>query len=68
MQVHFSEASTGFEPVIGVLQTHAFPLGHDAKSNFVDCSLCHSISNSQSKAGEGIRTLDLLLGKETFYH
>jgi hypothetical protein len=24
------EASTGFEPVIRVLQTLAFPLGHDA--------------------------------------
>jgi hypothetical protein len=26
----FSEASTGFEPVIRVLQTLALPLGHDA--------------------------------------
>ena len=26
----FSEATTGFEPVIRVLQTHAFPLGHVA--------------------------------------
>ena len=26
------EASTGFEPVIRVLQTLAFPLGHDAMS------------------------------------
>ena len=26
----FAEASTGFEPVIRVLQTLAFPLGHDA--------------------------------------
>ncbi len=25
------EASTGFEPVIRVLQTLAFPLGHDAR-------------------------------------
>jgi hypothetical protein len=28
-----SEASTGFEPVIRVLQTLAFPLGHDAISS-----------------------------------
>jgi hypothetical protein len=48
------EASTGFEPVMRVLQTLALPLGHDAISN--------------TRAGDGIRTHDLLLGKETFYH
>jgi hypothetical protein len=48
------EASTGFEPVMRVLQTLALPLGHDA------IEFC--------RAGDGIRTHDLLLGKETFYH
>jgi hypothetical protein len=47
------EASTGFEPVMRVLQTLALPLGHDAE---------------KTRAGDGIRTHDLLLGKETFYH
>ena len=28
---HRLEASTGFEPVIRVLQTLALPLGHDAR-------------------------------------
>ena len=27
----FSEATTGFEPVIRVLQTHALPLGYVAR-------------------------------------
>ena len=48
------EASTGFEPVMRVLQTLALPLGHDAVET--------------TRAGDGIRTHDLLLGKETFYH
>lgn len=48
------EASTGFEPVMRVLQTLALPLGHDAIA--------------KTRAGDGIRTHDLLLGKETFYH
>ena len=47
------EASTGFEPVMRVLQTLALPLGHDA--------------GEKTRAGDGIRTHDLLLGKETFY-
>jgi hypothetical protein len=50
----FLEASTGFEPVMRVLQTLALPLGHDA--------------DIKTRAGDGIRTHDLLLGKETFYH
>ena len=53
-QVHLCEASTGFEPVIRVLQTLALPLGHDAWL--------------KTRAGDGIRTHGLLLGKETFYH
>jgi hypothetical protein len=39
--------------VIRVLQTLALPLGHDAMQI--------------NRAGGGIRTHDLLLGKETFY-
>lgn len=31
------EASTGFEPVMRVLQTLALPLGHDAIYNNEDC-------------------------------
>ena len=64
-----SEASTGFEPVIRVLQTLALPLGHDAILRNEDCRL--TLLQSQSsigRAGDGIRTHDLLLGKETFYH
>ena len=38
-----------------VLQTLALPLGHDAL--LLKC-----------EAGDGIRTHDLLLGKETYYH
>ena len=48
------EAPPGFEPGIRVLQTLALPLGHDAIW--------------QTRAGDGIRTHDLLLGKETYYH
>jgi hypothetical protein len=68
------EASTGFEPVIEVLQTSALPLGHDAgikkadvRSKIDDCcdNLQSSISNL--RAGDGTRTRDLLLGKQTFY-
>ncbi len=42
----------GFEPMIRVLQTLALPLGHVAVIK---------------RAGDGTRTHDLLLGKETFY-
>jgi hypothetical protein len=48
------EASTGFEPVIRVLQTLALPAWPRRHLN--------------NRAGDGIRTHDLLLGKETFYH
>ena len=44
------EATTGFEPVVRVLQTLALPLGDVADG-----------------AGDGIRTRDLLLGKEMLY-
>ena len=59
----------GFEPMIRVLQTRAFPLGHVA-------IIKKPISNSFQgatwyqpvlRAGEETRTLNLLLGKETFY-
>ena len=46
------EAATGFEPVIRVLQTRALPLGYAA---------------GQKKAGNGIRTRDIQLGKLTLY-
>jgi hypothetical protein len=59
----FEEATTGFEPVIRVLQTHALPLGHVAKNQTGRLCACRSFFG----AGEEIRTLDLLLGKETFY-
>ena len=49
----FPEATMGFEPMIAVLQTAAFPLGYVAATN---------------RAGDGIRTHDPLLGKEMLYH
>jgi hypothetical protein len=51
-----SKATTGFEPVIAVLQTAAFPLGYVAAPTI------------EHKAGDGIRTHDPLLGKEMLYH
>ncbi len=48
------EATVGIEPTIRVLQTPALPLGH--------------VAILDVRAGDGIRTHDLLLGKETFYH
>jgi hypothetical protein len=55
------EATVGFEPTVGVLQTPALLLGYVAGKN-------RPVSGALCRAGEGIRTLDLLLGKETFYH
>ena len=49
-----AEATTGFEPVIAVLQTAAFPLGY--------------VAVRKKRAGDGIRTHDPLLGKEMLYH
>ncbi len=46
------KATAGFEPAIGVLQTPALT----------------TWPRRHNRAGEGIRTPDLLLGKETFYH
>jgi hypothetical protein len=46
------EATSGFEPLIGLLQSPALPLGHVAAPG----------------AGDGIRTRDIFLGKEALYH
>ena len=60
------EATVGFEPTIRVLQTPALTtwlrrlIAHDKEATACAVDL--------GRAGEGIRTLDLLLGKETFYH
>jgi hypothetical protein len=57
------EATTGFEPVMRVLQTLALPLGHVAGNR----TGRHG-GLPIMRAGDEIRTRDLLLGKETFYH
>ena len=60
----------GFEPMIGVLQTLALPLGYVAETIKADTSgrLCLVIpAYRATRAGEEARTLNLLLGKETFY-
>ena len=53
------EAPGGLEPPIEILQTSALPLGDGAL--LVCC-------DEKYGAGEGIRTLDLNLGKVTLYH
>ena len=73
----FLEATTGFEPVIRVLQTHALPLGHvalvnqSADSNWlpfmISMKTIHYQPVRKPRAGDEIRTRDLLLGKEAFY-
>ena len=55
LSICIKKATMGFEPMIRVLQTLAFPLGHVATMK------------SKKRAGDGTRTHDLLLGKETFY-
>ena len=80
MQIRFfyyQEATTGFEPVIRVLQTHALPLGHvalvnqSADSNWppfmISMKTIHYQPVRKPRAGDEIRTRDLLLGKEAFY-
>ena len=55
------EVPGGFEPPIEVLQTSALPLG--------DGTLTGSeTGKGVNGAGEGIRTLDLNLGKVALYH
>ena len=51
------EATSGFEPLIEVLQTSALPLGHVALT-----TICYA------GAEDEIRTRDPLLGKEMLYH
>ena len=51
------EAPGGLEPPIEILQTSALPLGDGALH-----------SDEKYGAGEGIRTLDLNLGKVALYH
>ena len=47
------KATSGFEPLVQLLQSRALPLG--------DVAL-------KWKAGDGDRTRDFLLGKEMLYH
>ncbi len=63
MTVSISKATTGFEPVMRVLQTLALPLGHVAKTKPAGSRP----AGIWLKAGDEIRTHDLLLGKEMFY-
>ena len=58
------EAPGGFEPPIKVLQTSALPLGHGAAC----LKDLKEREGEESGAGEGIRTLDLNLGKVALYH
>ena len=65
----------GFEPMMRVLQTLALPLGDVAMLyNILAGTLWlawnHHASHVlvKTRAGDGIRTHDLLLGKETYYH
>src|SRR5579884_1048755 len=49
------EATSGFEPLVGLLQSPALPLGDVA-------------TGQKKRAGDGDRTRDFLLGKEMLYH
>jgi hypothetical protein len=49
------EATSGFEPLVQLLQSRALPLGDVALSR-------------KMGAGDGIRTRDIFLGKEALYH
>ena len=65
------KATMGFEPMMRVLQTLALPLGDVARQSNKTPIAC--VGNAKpvaigERAGDGIRTHDLLLGKETFYH
>ena len=57
------EATPGFEPGVKALQASALPLGHVAITRRQAFRPAVPI-----RAGDGIRTRGLLLGKETFYH
>ena len=58
-----TEATTGFEPVLRALQAPALPLGHVA----IAIWLIGIYQPPGIRAGDEIRTRDLLLGKEAFY-
>ena len=58
------EATSGFEPLMGVLQTPALPLGYVALKQ----SSKWDWSALKNGAEDEARTRDLLLGKEAFYH
>ncbi len=50
------EATSGFEPLVQLLQSRALPLGEVA------------LLRIRNGAGDGDRTRDFLLGKEMLYH
>jgi hypothetical protein len=52
----YREATSGFEPLVQLLQSRALPLG-DVAALF-----------EKGEAGDGDRTRDFLLGKEMLYH
>jgi hypothetical protein len=54
------EATSGFEPLVQLLQSRALPLG--------DVALFVSFIWRKMGAGDGIRTRDIFLGKEALYH
>ena len=56
------KATTGFEPMIKVLQTSALPLGDAADLTTVQEKKLYKKNGAEDE----IRTRDLLLGKETF--
>ena len=67
------EATSGFEPLIEVLQTSALPLGHVARERPRAGTLPSGAAASGSDptptgAEDEIRTRDPLLGKEMLYH
>ncbi len=63
----------GFEPMMRVLQTLALPLGDVARVYNILAGTQwlarnhHASRLLETRAGDGIRTHDLLLGKETYY-
>ena len=58
----------GIEPTVRVLQTLALPLGDVAVSLETKADAASQSHQPLFRAGDGIRTRDLLLGKETLYH
>jgi hypothetical protein len=60
------EATSGFEPLMEVLQTSALPLGYVAIT--LKNSGLGPEFHFKNGAEDETRTRDLLLGKEAFYH